>query len=105
MTKFYKVNVTKLQIRSGPGTNYGDIGDLFANDVIEVTETLGGWHHITAIKAVPVTDPASWCAALYTVEIASPVPTPEPEPPAVRPLTITVEGPDYKTVVVTLEPK
>src|SRR4030066_1792073 len=101
MNKWYKVNTVKLQIRGGPGTNYADIGDLFQGDIIEVFETLGGWHHITVINAIPVTNSASWCAGAYTVEIASPNPEPEPIPaPTVGPITITVESEFWETVVI-----
>lgn len=41
----YKVRVTagRLNIRSGPGTNYRDVGDVHTGDVYTIVETSGGW--------------------------------------------------------------
>lgn len=41
----YKVRVTAgvLNIRSGPGTGYRDVGDVHNGDVFTITETSGGW--------------------------------------------------------------
>jgi len=108
---FYKVNTTKLQIREGFGTNYADIGDLWLGDIIETAEIMGGWHRIVKIKRVnsdiyidPPNLANSWCSAAYTVEIANPNPEPEPIP-TVKPLTVTITGEDYQTIIVTLNPK
>jgi len=38
-----------LQIRSGPGANYADIGDLHYGDKLEASESVGGWWKITRI--------------------------------------------------------
>jgi|GEM_PF-1678877 len=38
-----KVTAGSLNIRSGPGTNYRDVGDVHAGDVYTITETSGGW--------------------------------------------------------------
>lgn len=113
VSNWYKVNTTKLQIRQGPGTNYTDVGDLFMGDMIEVTETLGGWHRV--ISVLRVSAPTiienmaenSWCSAAYTVQIPDPDDelVPQPEPPAVKPLTITIGGDTYETITVTLNPK
>ncbi len=109
MSKWYRVNTSVLNIRTGAGSNYQDVGDLLLNDQIEVTETMGGWHHIIRWrrgdldKTLP--NSSSWCSSAYTVEIANPVP-PDPEPtPTVKPLTITIEGEDYETVTITVPPK
>jgi len=83
---------------------------LLLNDQIEVSETMGGWHHIIRWRRnnsdVPLPDPNSWCSGAYTVEIANPVPEPIPDPvPTLKPLTIEISGEDYETVIVTVNPK
>lgn len=39
-------NVAALNIRSGPGASYLDVGDLIAGDVLEATENVNGWWHL-----------------------------------------------------------
>jgi lysozyme len=82
MATSYKVNTAKLQIRNGPGLSYSDIGDLFMGDIIQVAETLGGWHRFTHIlragNLVSIPEINSYCYAAYTVATAPPV----VEPPA-----------------------
>lgn len=36
-----KVNVPKLNVRSGPGLYYPDVGDLFEGNIVEVLEISG----------------------------------------------------------------
>jgi GH25 family lysozyme M1 (1,4-beta-N-acetylmuramidase) len=84
MTTWYKVTASSgLNIRNGPGANYSDIGDLFPGDIIEVIETLGGWHHFKSLwrkdAHISTVDPAAWCAAAYTVATAPPNEPPAPE--------------------------
>ena len=78
---FYRVNTTKLQIRSGPGISYDDIGDLFAGDRIETSGDVGGWLRIAKIIRVNGTTEVrgGWCHGGYCIPI-----TPEPptQPPA-----------------------
>ena len=38
-----------LNIRSGPGTNYSDIGNLYIGDKLEASEKVGGWWKLTRI--------------------------------------------------------
>ena len=38
-----------LNIRSGPGTNYSDIGNLYIGDKLEASEKIGGWWKLTRI--------------------------------------------------------
>jgi len=110
MSQWYKVNTSKLNVRSGPGTSYQDVGDLLLNDQIEVSETMGGWHHIIRWRRnnadMVLPDANSWCSGAYTVEIANPVPEPIPDPvPTHKPLTITFESEEFQTLTVTLTPK
>jgi GH25 family lysozyme M1 (1,4-beta-N-acetylmuramidase) len=92
MSQWYKVTASVLNIRNGPGSSYTDVGDLLKDDIIEVIETVGGWHHIDNIwrDAELIDFPAvSWCSGAYTVLTAAPVIVP-PEPP-----TETILVPDY----------
>jgi hypothetical protein len=64
VSQWYKVTASVLNIRSGPGTSYSDVGDLLLSDVIEVTENIGGWLHIVSIYrgGVRIPEPAlAWC--------------------------------------------
>ena len=84
---WYKVNATALNIRKGPGASYADIGDLVRDDVIEVSETLGGWHHFVrafrGVNQLTLADPLnSWCSGAYTVATTPPVVDPPPPVPA-----------------------
>ena len=101
MATWYEVNTTALNIRKGPGANYADIGDLVRDDKIEVTETLGGWHHFVrayrGVNQLTLVDPlASWCSGAYTVVTTSPVVDP-PVPPPVPDLPgqTGIVPPDY----------
>jgi GH25 family lysozyme M1 (1,4-beta-N-acetylmuramidase) len=94
MSQWYKVTASVLNIRNGPGSSYTDVGDLLKDDIIEVIETVGGWHHIDNIWRGELIDfPAvSWCSGAYTVLTAAPVIVP---PPAeVHPVKATYEMSD-----------
>jgi GH25 family lysozyme M1 (1,4-beta-N-acetylmuramidase) len=89
---WYRVNATVLNIRNGPGASYTDNGDLLNGDVIEVSETLGGWHHFArgyrGTTPLILLDPAkSWCSSAYTAVTTAPV----VEPPAEITLTHTID--------------
>ena len=43
------ITTATLQIRSGPGTAYQDIGDLHYGDKLEASESVGGWWKLTRI--------------------------------------------------------
>jgi lysozyme len=51
MTTLYGTVTTSstLQIRSGPGISYADIGDLHYGDKLEASESVGGWWKLTKI--------------------------------------------------------
>jgi SH3-like domain-containing protein len=59
-----------VNIRSGPGTNYKDVGKLAKGEKVEVVETKGEWTQIR-----PTANCAGWIAA-ELVEIAAPAPPP-----------------------------
>jgi hypothetical protein len=84
VSQWYKVTASVLNIRSGPGTNYSDVGDLLLNDIIEVIETIGGWRKFVATyrggAEIP-TPAAAWCKDSYTAITTSPVVTPPPVDP------------------------
>lgn len=43
LTTKYRVSITKVTMRSGPGTNYSSIGTLYKNDVVWVRTISNGW--------------------------------------------------------------
>lgn len=98
MSNWYRVNASVgLNIRKGPGTNYQDLGDLLRDDVVESVQVQSGWHRIvrwfrgTTEQTLPDPD-SSWCAGAYLTATTPPVEEPtEPEPPAVHPVSGTVE--------------
>lgn len=47
-----KVNTSTLNIRSGPGASYKDIGDLKSGDIVEILEEKDGWYKIVEEKWV-----------------------------------------------------
>jgi GH25 family lysozyme M1 (1,4-beta-N-acetylmuramidase) len=48
------ITTTTLNIRSGPGTAYPDIGDLHYGDKLEASESVGGWWKIVKINGTAV---------------------------------------------------
>jgi GH25 family lysozyme M1 (1,4-beta-N-acetylmuramidase) len=104
MSKWYRVTASVLNIRNGPGASYIDVGDLVSGDLIEVVETIGGWHHVDNIwrGGALIDCPAvAWCSGAYTVLAASPLPPPV-EPPAELPARV---GLVYEVNGVVTEPK
>jgi GH25 family lysozyme M1 (1,4-beta-N-acetylmuramidase) len=78
MSTWHRVTAGVLNVRNGPGVSYTDVGDLVNGDVIEVIETIGGWHHIDNIwRGGEFIDcPAvAWCSGAYVVPTTAPVVT------------------------------
>lgn len=48
------IATTPLNIRSGPGLSYLDIGDLHSGDKLEASDNIGGWWKLTRVNGVPV---------------------------------------------------
>ena len=42
-TTKYRVSVSRVTMRSGPGTNYSSLGTLYKNDIVWVRSISGGW--------------------------------------------------------------
>ena len=65
----YFVNVSALNVRKGPGTQYDIVGLLIQNTTVQVVEIQGNWAHL---------DTDAWVYAPYLTagEPATPVPTP-----------------------------
>lgn len=78
-----KVTTDKLNIRSGPGTAYADIGDLFKGDLVEASELVGGWWHLTKATRANGTpigwNGEAWSSGTYIAAYVPPTP-PAPEP-------------------------
>jgi lysozyme len=107
-TQFYRLNTTAANIRTGPGTNYQDIGDLRQGDVVQVVERLGSWSRFTVAQhsngtpvLVNTTVPVNlypgqcWSTNAYFVAVdalPNPQPEPAPEPPAEGSVTVSVEA-------------
>lgn len=43
-----KVIATSMNIRNGAGTAFVDIGDLYSGDLVEASEVVNGWWHLTS---------------------------------------------------------
>jgi GH25 family lysozyme M1 (1,4-beta-N-acetylmuramidase) len=81
---WYKVTASVLNIRDEPGLSGADVGDLLLGDIIEVSETIGGWRHIVRIwrgSAFVTCPPVAWCKDSYTVTTDAPVIPPPPVDP------------------------
>ena len=92
------ITTTTLNIRSGPGTSYSDIGDLHNGDKLEASEPVGGWWRLTKVNGVPVALTESFAFAnggLYIRTDAAPVGTQR------TPFTLSVDG--YKPFSGELE--
>lgn len=76
-----KVKTTsQLNVRNGPGTNYGVLFVLNQAQVVAIdpTKTVNGWYHIAGT-------PNQWISAAFTVPVAGDVPAPVPPPISVPP--------------------
>lgn len=97
--QYGKVNTGMLNIRSGPGASYADVGDLLLNDHVIATEVTGGWWKLSAVyrggwNGTLVSIPAvAWCSGAYVVPVAA------PPPPAVTVASIDV---DFAAKTLTL---
>lgn len=107
--------VNKINARMLPNKDSADVGDLYLNDRV-YGEVVNGWIRFERVyKANGVIDDGTkGYAAVHNPSNPGepymrlediPEPSPTPEPPVVKPLTVTIEGESYKTVVVTVEPK
>jgi len=68
--KWYRVTVDVLNVRSGPGTDYDDIGNLYRDEVVKALDYA---ENNTWIKIIRESDGLTgWCSAAYLEE------TPEP---------------------------
>jgi GH25 family lysozyme M1 (1,4-beta-N-acetylmuramidase) len=100
-SQWYRVNTTALNIRSGPGTSYSDIGDLYKDERIEVIDQpMGGWVKIATILRVSgATEKpnTSWCRDSYLVKIDPPIVTPPSPTPVIYPDYVDAHFPDGST--------
>jgi uncharacterized protein YgiM (DUF1202 family) len=70
LDKWYRVTAVKLNVRSGPGTSFPDIGDLFRNEVVKGLEKNadGTW-----IKILRDSDGLTgWCSTEFLEETTPP---------------------------------
>ena len=113
-----RVNTGVLNVRTGAGAAYTDIGDLQLNDHIIATETVGGWLklkeayrggwngepvQLASGAVINTSTMAMWCKDSYIVIVDAPVVvTPPPPPPPVVTLeSITIE-PTAGTIITYL---
>ena len=89
------VTTDAVNIRSGPGTNFKEVGKLAKGEHVDVVEKSGDWLHIK-----PTKHSSGWVAA-ELVEVSAPEPVPAP-PTAVitEPVTIPVVPPAPATLQV-----
>lgn len=71
------VTTDSVNVRSGPGTNFKDIGKLTKGDKVHVVKASGEW---TQIK--PTVGCAGWVAVQFLE--AAPAPVPVPAPPVIE---------------------
>ena len=76
---WYKVTATALNVRSGPGTNFGVVGLLKKDEVVKglATSGDGGWAQIFRESD----NLTGWSSKQYLALTAAPTPTPPPPPP------------------------
>jgi hypothetical protein len=111
MTKYYRLNTTAANIRTGVGTSYPDKGDLAKGDVVQVDESpVGGWspyklaQHadgswVKLADGTPLdttNQTKYWSTNAYFVEVAG---LPKPVTPPVEPPVSTLPDLPY---VITL---
>lgn len=84
-----------INIRSGPGTNFKDIGKLAKGQKADVVKTTGEW---TQIK--PTTQCSGWVATDYLEAAPAPVAPPVPAAPPI--ITSVVEPPPAPAPVAPL---
>ena len=87
------VTTDNVNVRSGPGTNFKDIGKLAKGEKVEVVKTTGEW---TQIK------PTEKCAVFIAAEFIE-ISTPLPPPPVVT-TTEVMPAPVTTTVPVIPQP-
>lgn len=83
--RYGTVNTAGLNIRTGPGTSYPDVGDLLQGDQVQAVEVLGGWWHLVDARRngqpVKTSDGRAvsdrldcWVSGTYILETAAPEP-------------------------------
>ncbi len=86
-----------VNIRSGPGTHYHDVGKLAKGDRVDVMKTVGVW-----LEIKPTPQCSGWIAAdLVNIEAAAATTAPAPAPVPPLPPVIS-ENPEAVTPPVTL---
>jgi GH25 family lysozyme M1 (1,4-beta-N-acetylmuramidase) len=110
MNQWYRINTAVLNMRSGPGASYQDVGDFLAGDKIETAQNLGGWlevvRYIRTNGSTGEPIPHVWCKDSYCVAIEPPIVTPDPEPADTitvnveATITATINGRTYTGVAV-----
>lgn len=82
--------VSPLNIRSGPGTNYADIGNLYIGDKLEASEKIGGWWKLTKIIRADRTVEIPATTETYSYENGG-LYIRTDAPPVVEPPTVTLK--------------
>jgi len=89
-----KVSATALNIRSGPGTSYPDVGDLVKDDMLEATENIGGWWHLSKINGVE-TPNNYYASSSYILTVDPPAEPATLSIFATIPVTLVIDGVEY----------
>jgi cell wall-associated NlpC family hydrolase len=80
----YKVTAQGgLNIRSGPGTAYEDVGDLIYNEIVQSPDTTG-WVPVLVIDEDDGLESVAWASAKYLVKATTPDPV-GPVAPSTKP--------------------
>jgi GH25 family lysozyme M1 (1,4-beta-N-acetylmuramidase) len=111
-----KINATALNVRTGNGASYLQIGTVTKDDHVIATESVGGWWHLKEAytdgwtgEPVKLTNGTlinntanAWCSSAYILPVDPPIVT--PPPPVAQEVIVTVTiseaNKTHNTVVV-----
>lgn len=78
-SKFFRVTVSSLRVRSGAGTTFNQLGSVFLNEIVEEigANSDRSWLNIRKMDGSLV----GWCFSVYLQNTSAPTPIPTPDPP------------------------
>ncbi len=78
-SKFYRVTVASLKVRSGPGTTFNQLGSILLNEIVEEIDANAdrSWLKIRNLDGSLI----GWSFSVYLQNTSAPAPDPVPDPP------------------------
>ena len=78
-SKFFRVTVPSLKVRSGPGTTFNQLGSILLNEIVEEIDANAdrSWLKIRKLDGSLI----GWSFSAYLQNTSAPVPDPIPDPP------------------------